>query len=91
METEYLNALNSYNSYVLYYSIFLLDPKNSEASARANAEYVKFMRTYDKKIYTGKTPVTVTVPKPAPPVTVPPVVAKKTVGDYYTFTKVLKE
>ncbi len=87
-EQEYLSALQNYNDYVLNFSISVLYPKNNEALIRYQSAYAKTIATYNKKIV-PKPKVTTPTPTPVKPLT--EVTTKKKVGDYYSFTRVLKE
>lgn len=82
-EAEYLAALQNYNAYILHFSISSVYPSNTEARKRYQTAYASMIVTYNKKILLGqRTPVilpTENIPTP------------KTVGDYYTFTRDLKE
>lgn len=86
-ETEFLSALQNYNAYILHFTVSSIYPNSTEARKRYQTAYAATMATYNKKIILGnRTPVPPTV---TPPVEDTPVL--KTVGDYYTFTRDLKE
>lgn len=87
-ETKYLTALQNYNAYILNFSISSVYPNSIEARKRYQKAYASMIATYNKKIILGKTtPVT----SPTTPSTGDVVPTPKTVGDYYTFSRDLKE
>ena len=83
-EAEYQQSLRYYNSYILHVSISTLYPNNSEAKKRADSAYAEMMVTYKKRIKMTPQLQTVTPPESVP-------VTEKTIGDYYSFSKILKE
>ena len=81
---EYQNSLRSYNSYILHLNISQEYPNYSQAKERADLAYAELMNTYEKRVkFTPKTSVSTSDSASQK--------SEKTIWDYYTFTKTLKE
>ena len=76
--------MRSYNSYILHLNISQEYPNYSQAKERADLAYAELMNTYKKRVkFTPKTCVSTSDSDSQK--------SEKTIGDYYTFTKNLKE